>query len=1827
LSQIQSLDAAGTNPNIPTSFVTDSGTAIPAANVINILGSPGTDTSASGNTITITLDGTGSVSSISATAPLTANGVSGVGQVGVVTLALTTPLSLANGGTSSSLVASNGGIFYSNATAGAILSGTATANQLLLSGSSAAPAWSTATYPATTTINQILYSSAANTVTGLATANNGVLITSATGVPSLLAAGTTGQVLIATTGSPASWGTLSGIAVTSITGTADQVIASASIGAVTLSLPQSIATTSTVQFGKLGLGVAASNNQLSINGSASVGFSDTAAPSNGLIVSGRALFGTSTLSGGSSVSQVSLASTTRPEILFYASGAGTDMKNWAFGSNSSITNNTFFGFTWNDAYTSTSNWLTVQRNTNDYVIQYVRFPVGATIFGSTSNPVSKVDIAGNVSIGSYAATNSAPANGLIVSGKVGFAASSVSASDYMDISPALSASGNGCYVINITSATTLTASANNDEFNMIRAEGPTVATGAFTGLNYFHYRQISPTKTGTGTINTAYGFQSDGFTSIATNQYGGHFSAPTGGTVNTALYAANMAIGYQSPSPPSSGLIVSGSTAIGTSSAAASALLTLVSTTQGFLPPSLTTTQKNAISSPAAGLTIYDNVLLELQFYNGSSWIGTTTSGVTSITGTANQVIASASTGAVTLSLPQSIATTSTVQFGKLGLGVAASNNQLSINGSASIGYSDTAAPSNGAIISGNTSIGSSTATSLFNVGSANEFQINSSGVVLSGTWNGTVIGSTYGGTGVNNGSNTITIGGNISTAAAHTLSGAFASTFTFTGITSVTFPTSGTLATTATTVASITGTANQIIASAATGAVTLSTPQDIGTSSTVQFGSLSIAGAATANCLATINAGGSRFGLSIAGLINEPNFAIAAISIPAQLVPTAGSFEAIMVSAGGAFLLAGGTYSICAGLKASPFVAGTGTLTNLYGVYIPAMSLSVVTVTNAYGGYFLNPSIGTAKTALYADDLCIGYTSTSPSAGFALIQNGLSLGTSSPTSSALLTMSSTTKGFLPPSMTTTQKNAISSPVAGLTVYDNVLLELQFYNGSSWIGTTTSGVTSITGTANQVIASASTGAVTLSLPQSIATSSTVQFGSVGIGTVAANTLHVIGGSTLDLNNDGTALTVRSGFGGGSQGGQILLTNTHVGVVGPNKYLRVNGSGTFQIINSAYSSSLLSIADNGNMDLSIVTSGTWNGSVIAGQYGGTGVANTGLTISLASGAVGKVLASDGSGNATWQALSGLGVTSITGTPNQIIASASTGAVTLSTPQDIATTSTVTFGTLTLGGSARINATLGGTQTVTDATLQTAVVSNSTFSPVSTTGAASSFQSQSTFSPGAGITITNAIGYLYSNPAVSGLGTVTNAYGLFIASPTTAVNNYSAYFAGKIGVATTTPVNLLDVAGGIAIGSYAGVNTAPSNGLIVSGNAAFGTSTVPGGSTNSQVTVSSATRPEITFVATGGDTNEKYWSFGSNTAVGNNTFFGFTWNDALNTTDNWIQIERNTNSHTIQYIRFPSGASIFGSSSNPVSKVDIAGNISIGSYAATNAAPANGLIVSGNTSIGSSTAASLFNIGSSNQFQVDASGNTTISVSSNSIAPTVSLRNTNSGSSAAVLFQIGNDLAADELIFLVNSSTNTANVGASNSGIVTKNGLLELGGISIPQMYFNGTSIGIFEDSPDPSAAFQITSITQGLKFSNMSTAQKNSVTSPGDGLTVFDSDLQKLYFYNTSGWVGVQAGVGGSLEFNYVAVSSNYAVLPSDTILGVDTTVARLITLPATPPIAGWNIIVKDETGNAAFANITISGNGNNINGVASVIISSNYGAFPIYSNGSDYFVF
>jgi hypothetical protein len=66
---------------------------------------------------------------------------------------------------------------------------------------------------------------------------------------------------------------------------------------------------------------------------------------------------------------------------------------------------------------------------------------------------------------------------------------------------------------------------------------------------------------------------------------------------------------------------INGAVGIGTTSPAASSILDLTSTVRGFLPPRMSTTQRTAISSPAAGLVVYDTTLNVMTYYNGTLWI------------------------------------------------------------------------------------------------------------------------------------------------------------------------------------------------------------------------------------------------------------------------------------------------------------------------------------------------------------------------------------------------------------------------------------------------------------------------------------------------------------------------------------------------------------------------------------------------------------------------------------------------------------------------------------------------------------------------------------------------------------------------------------------------------------------------------------------------------------------------------------------------------------------------------------------------------------------------------------------------------------------------------------------------------------------------------------------------------------------------------------------------------------------------------------------------------------------------------------------------------
>jgi hypothetical protein len=98
---------------------------------------------------------------------------------------ITGVLGLANGGTNANLAASAslGGIVYSTATAFGILGATDAHQRIVMSVAGGAPQWSVATYPASTSANQILYSPTNNVIDAIAAGSQGVMVSSPTSVP------------------------------------------------------------------------------------------------------------------------------------------------------------------------------------------------------------------------------------------------------------------------------------------------------------------------------------------------------------------------------------------------------------------------------------------------------------------------------------------------------------------------------------------------------------------------------------------------------------------------------------------------------------------------------------------------------------------------------------------------------------------------------------------------------------------------------------------------------------------------------------------------------------------------------------------------------------------------------------------------------------------------------------------------------------------------------------------------------------------------------------------------------------------------------------------------------------------------------------------------------------------------------------------------------------------------------------------------------------------------------------------------------------------------------------------------------------------------------------------------------------------------------------------------------------------------------------------------------------------------------------------------------------------------------------------------------------
>lgn len=100
-------------------------------------------------------------------------------------------------------------------------------------------------------------------------------------------------------------------------------------------------------------------------------------------------------------------------------------------------------------------------------------------------------------------------------------------------------------------------------------------------------------------------------------------AVPTISNIVNADVSASAAIAGTKVSPNfgSQNVVTTGAGGFGTATPAASAQLEVASTSKGFLPPRLTTAERDAISTPAAGLVLYNSTTNKLQVRTNTAWV------------------------------------------------------------------------------------------------------------------------------------------------------------------------------------------------------------------------------------------------------------------------------------------------------------------------------------------------------------------------------------------------------------------------------------------------------------------------------------------------------------------------------------------------------------------------------------------------------------------------------------------------------------------------------------------------------------------------------------------------------------------------------------------------------------------------------------------------------------------------------------------------------------------------------------------------------------------------------------------------------------------------------------------------------------------------------------------------------------------------------------------------------------------------------------------------------------------------------------------------------
>jgi hypothetical protein len=113
-------------------------------------------------------------------------------------------------------------------------------------------------------------------------------------------------------------------------------------------------------------------------------------------------------------------------------------------------------------------------------------------------------------------------------------------------------------------------------------------------------------------------------------------------------------------------------------------------------------------------------------------------------------------------------------------------------------------------------------------------------------------------------------------------------------------------------------------------------------------------------------------------------------------------------------------------------------------------------------------------------------------------------------------------------------------------------------------------------------------------------------------------------------------------------------------------------------------------------------------------------------------------------------------------------------------------------------------------------------------------------------------------------------------------------------------------------------------------------------------------------------------------------------------------------------------------------------------------------------------------------------------------------------------------------------LTNKTLTTPVIAAINGGIAANDDITIQGTTNVTRetsyvsLQPNGGSVGIGNASPDASALLDMTSITQGFLPPRMTSTERDSISSPADGLIIFNITTSKINYYNGTHWHAVSS---------------------------------------------------------------------------------------------------